>query len=351
MNGRFSKGWMRGRLILVMLLSTLLVLFLLPMKPSHAFNPKAYTWDGDPTMRVASISFPEDTVWRSDLENGIGRWNGMWGMWLEFDYSFVGDTTYSNGDGQNSVGFVSAEDIDGVWGLTWTRYSGSEILETDVTFNADIGWNTGAQDERVVDTSAPAFRKVVVHEFGHALGLGHYCSELAQMAQGYTGHIYHGGSAVYRHHPTPDDAEGARAQYPFPANSERDAALTNHEMSGACGSQIWRNNSDVTTVSPGDTTDVEYTVENLGNVGINFSAGIYLSTNEYISKYDTYLRGFGYYLPAHFAWERDKTVTIPASVAPGMYYIGVVVDGDNELAEARESNNRLVFPGRWRVAE
>lgn len=313
------------------------------------YSAKSYNWSGDPDLRIATISFPSDSVWRSDLENGIGRWNGMWGMWLEFDYSFSSYSSFTHSDGDNNVAFVSAADVDGNWGVTWSRHSGGDTLETDIGFNSEISWNTGAQDERERDTSQPAFRKVAVHELGHALGLKHYCSELAQMAQGYAGHVWYGGSAKYRHHPTPDDCQGARYQYPYPSNSEYDATITNFEMQGSCGSHVWRSNSIVTTVSGGDPVNVEYTVCNVGNVYINFNLGIYLSTNDYISTYDTYIGGFGYGLPAHYAWERDKTFTIPTSVSPGTYYIGAVVDTNNTLNECRESNNRLVFPGKWEV--
>lgn len=330
--------------------SALLVLLLAVGASDSAkgYNLWSFDWSGDPTLRIANISFPPG-IWRSDLENGLGRWNGMWGMWLEYDYSFSSYSSFSLGDGDNNVAFVSAADADGAWGVTWVRHSGSDILEADVMFNADIGWNTGAQDERERDTSRPAFRKVVVHEFGHALGLDHYCSELAVMAQGYAGHVWYGGSATYRHHPTPDDCQGARHIYPYPSNSEIDAALTNFEMHGGCNSHVWRSNSATTTVPAGNTVNVEYTVCNPGNVGINFNLGVYLSTNDYISTYDTYIGGFSYYLPAHYAWERDKTFTIPSSVNSNTYYIGALVDTNNTLPEARETNNRLVFPGRWIV--
>lgn len=331
-------------------LSAPLLLFLLNMSSSvFAYDLKSHTWSSDPTMKVATISFPSASVWREDLETGVGRWNGMVGMWCEFDLTFSNYGSFSNGDGDNNVAFVSAADIDNNWGLCWSTYSGSTRNESDITFNADISWYTGPQDERIRNTDKPAFLKVVVHEFGHCVGLNHYCSELAQMAQGYTGHIWYGGSNTYRHHPSPDDCQGARLLYPYPSNSETDATLMNFEMNGSCGSQLWRNNSTNTVVTKGNSINVEYTVCNVGNVGINFDLGVYLSTNDYISSGDTYIGGFSYYLPDHYAWERDKTFTIPISVPNGTYYMGALVDINNNLSENRESNNRLVFPGTWTV--
>ena len=329
--------------------SLTLLAILFSVQTAHAYDLKSHTWSSDPTMKVATISFPSGSVWRDDLENGVGRWNGMWGMWLEFNLSYSNYSSFSNGDGDNNLAFVSSADIGGAWGLTWSRYSGSTRTESDITFNAEISWYTGAQDERVRNTDKPAFRKVVVHEFGHCVGLNHYCSELAQMAQGSTGHVWYGGCEKYRHHPTADDCEGARALYPYPANSEEDATLMNFEMSGSCGSQIWRRNTANTVIDTGGTIDVEYTVCNVGNVGISFDLGIYLSTNDYISKYDTYIDGFSYYLSDHTDWERDKTFTVPGTVSSGTYYVGALVDIDNDLSEARECNNRLVFPGTWTV--
>lgn len=319
--------------------------------PNNAagYDAFSFNWSGDPSLRIANVSFPSGSVWRDDLENGIKRWNGIYGMWLEYDYSYTNATTYSNGDGNNSVGFVQSGDIDGAWGSTWISYSGRDIEEIDVSFNADIGWNTGAQDERERDIFRPAFRKVVVHEFGHGLGLDHDCSELAQMAQGYAGHVWYGGSQTYRHHPSPDDCEGARYQYPYSSHTEVDISLMNFEMNGSCNSQVWRDNSLVTPVAAGDMVDIEYTVCNLGNAGSSFSVGIYLSTNDIITKNDIYLGGVAYYLTDQYALEQDRAYYIPCTVPEGIYYIGAVVDPENKLAEMRESNNRLVFPGQWLI--
>jgi len=90
----------------------------------------------------------------------------------------------------------------------------------------------------------------------------------------------------------------------------------------------------------------DWVVTNSGNAASgNFSNGFYLSTNSIISVADTYLDGnsnFSLSPGQSFAWG-GPTLTIP-NVAPGTYYLGILVDRLNSVAESNEGNNYVSVP-------
>lgn len=93
----------------------------------------------------------------------------------------------------------------------------------------------------------------------------------------------------------------------------------------------------------GHVTLSGWTVKNVGSLASGgFSSGFYLSTNSVITSSDKYLTGnsnsSGLDGGAQFNWG-GPTLTIPASTAPGTYYIGILVDKNNTVNESDESNN------------
>jgi len=104
------------------------------------------------------------------------------------------------------------------------------------------------------------------------------------------------------------------------------------------------------TVTPGSVpaggavTLSSWAVKNQGGVPSgNFSNGFYLSTDAVITTSDVLLSGNSNYSLApgeSFVWG-GPTLTIPASTAPGSYYIGILVDRANQVSESNESNNAV----------
>ncbi|HEX7050967.1 MAG TPA: CARDB domain-containing protein [Longimicrobiales bacterium] len=98
-----------------------------------------------------------------------------------------------------------------------------------------------------------------------------------------------------------------------------------------------------TTVAAGDV--VTLSVMNVRNEGSaasgDFGYGIYLSADSTITAADTWLRGDSLpsLAPATTAARDVGGATIPETIQPGSYYIGVLLDADDGVPESDETNN------------
>ncbi len=72
----------------------------------------------------------------------------------------------------------------------------------------------------------------------------------------------------------------------------------------------------------------------------NFRIGYYLSADDTITTSDTFLgyRAVGGLSPGGTS-SADTSVTVPAGLSPGMYYVGAIADYQGYVAEASETNN------------
>jgi len=96
------------------------------------------------------------------------------------------------------------------------------------------------------------------------------------------------------------------------------------------------------TVVPGGTVTLSsWNAQNqgAGPSGL-FSNGFYLSTDSTITSADVYLDGNSNTLnPGDIYIWGAPTLTIPIGTTPGTYYIGILMDPSNAVAESDESNN------------
>ncbi|WP_373048914.1 CARDB domain-containing protein [Vulgatibacter sp.] len=108
-------------------------------------------------------------------------------------------------------------------------------------------------------------------------------------------------------------------------------------------------------VAAGETAALFRTVRNLGNVRGVASYRYVLSTNDTISLNDIPLTlvstgGDGTLdLAGHSEQQATDLVRIPSHVAPGEYYLGLVIDANNAVRELDEKNNVSVASTRVRV--
>ena len=199
-----------------------------------AYVLKDYRWPSATT--TFNVDIPEaDGLWNTAFEAAMARWNDA----TIFDFRIRRDTYEDPCDGGDSEsGVAFADDVCGeAFGemalaveQTWAR--GTETTESNIYFNTAYSWNvydgphkTGGWSE-VID-----FRRVAVHELGHALGLRH-----EEYARSIMAPAIRPGSSIVR--PQPDDIAGVAALYdegpagPAPPNDNFSNAI---RISGPSG--------------------------------------------------------------------------------------------------------------------
>ena len=144
----------------------------------------AYWYDGPswPSNPVMSLQFGSisngvtltdgSTTWGQPAEAAMAIWNQYMDR---VQFRVIRDSTASTGlgNGVNNAFWSSS-----IYGRSWESYagyalwlsSGRSITEADVLMNEQLSWNSYRGNARsgVVD-----FRRLVMHEFGHVIGLNH----------------------------------------------------------------------------------------------------------------------------------------------------------------------------------
>ncbi|MFQ5550196.1 MAG: CARDB domain-containing protein, partial [Gemmatimonadales bacterium] len=123
----------------------------------------------------------------------------------------------------------------------------------------------------------------------------------------------------------------------------------NNQGGGVCGAVdlVPTSVSAPTQPTPlqGEIVRVDLTVDNTGStdapVGWNYD--IRLSTNNIISTGDIFLTSYVENVTIGAAGSRSVSIAtvLPTDVTPGLYFVGVIVDGSNGVGELDESNNNL----------
>jgi len=95
------------------------------------------------------------------------------------------------------------------------------------------------------------------------------------------------------------------------------------------------------TGTPGGTIQVSASVVNQGATAAGaFRLGFYFSTNTTITTFDVFFAFCNFSgLGVGQSGSCSGPVTIPASLSPGVYFVGVIADDQNSIAESNEGNN------------
>jgi hypothetical protein len=343
------KGETAMKRILTNLVLPAAALFVMAGGAAQAYNyntcnGNAVVWGGaSNTMQISTVSFPPGTSWDSDIQDAMWHWNNVKGS--RFNYYYTRGSGHSLGNGKNEMYFDATEASGSTLAITHTNYHcywlfgwNYGIDETDIAFNTNAGWNTGAFNYSNLGSPFD-FEQVAEHELGHALGLNHENRWLALMNAYYP----NGGPLGYykEHNPSGDDRGGARVLY-SDGTTEVDVAGAALTFTGGGNSGLV---SSPSYAARGSNVTIQWTFTNLSTATETFDVGFYLSSDSYIDTRDIWLgTNYGAWGSAGYVGTFSRTLYIPTWVAPGTYYLGFLIDPTNALPDADRGNNNQPMP-------
>ena len=304
-------------------------------------SPKTYGWtiigpewsDDDTTMSVNV-----GDAWNPWAEDALYRWNNIGASSFRFyfdndesDHCSSVPTSNNAVEWDNFANGICGDDPSGALAVC-RRSCGAECYNADVLFNTQYNWTTGS---RPWTTDAPyEFNTVAIHEFGHAIGLKHENRWMATMNCAYHANF----QQIHA-----DDRAGVRHNYP--SGSMTDISLTNWTKNDNSCNTAARLVNGPTFANPGDQVSIEWVVENHGTTSVTYNVRFYRSINDNITISDTVLgTNNGASISYTGSATYTRNLTIPSDTTSGTYWIGVIVDYDNNVSEANESNNSLAQP-------
>jgi hypothetical protein len=300
-------------------------------------------------LPIVVNNFPDSFApWSPEDEYQMSKWNYYASDVFRVFTTPTGTFGWPNGR-FDLDGWPTSATLNSIYGYSWgantigvtfLRYDGSGwIIEADIALNPAFSFTL--DDEWIYNgSSAQGFRHVMSHELGHMHGLDHNFNFLSLM--NYFPSEFRAFGMPYT-----DDAAGIRFEYSGNAVSLTDLGIYFYYASG------YQSVSDLSmpsSVVAGSSFTVNYYhLENVGTTTITTpTVEWYLTTaRNYGSTYyslgtTTYgaLASFSYFTPSAVS----RTLTIPASVPAGSYYLAAYIRDDGGAGQASfPFNNNFAF--------
>ncbi|MDJ0790028.1 MAG: CARDB domain-containing protein [Myxococcota bacterium] len=314
-------------------------------------------------VRTSSVSFPFGSPEEAAIEEAIDAWNAVPSLLTMVHVA--NDPLIGTSNDQNEVWATNSQFwLNGNPATTVVRTNCDDMLEADILYHASFsrGWttthnksSTQAWDTAANDDKPRPIQATGVHELAHVAAFQHEDDEYNILGNAWT-HV-HVNDDTLTYYVGEDAADGAIDNY-GPLAGE-DVAVVNFKQTGSSsgysthgfvevysssgatlssyensiGDQIYR-------VNAGDQVQVEFTLENNGLNSQTPRVEYVVSTNDYITTYDTYLAQRNPTLNRNGVYTTTKLVTLPSWLSSGtVYYLGAIVDPDDLIAETDEGNN------------
>lgn len=322
------------------------------------------TWANHRSVRFLSPTiFPEGSDAETVILQALTLWNIV--PATDFRYSYTrADQDYpiDHFDGFSDTAAVPSYELDpGVLGVTYLVNDGDQWFDMDVIFNAlpgDVGYTFELNPDCDVITSPTpsngySLLLIAVHEFGHALGLGHDPTGaesagsnwfIATMNPRYPSGGPIGDQNIVELHT--DDRNGLRYLYPRTGPSQppvADLAASGYTHSNSVGKAVPVYFTP-SVVGPGEEVNARNVIENFGSTNEFFvEQGFYLSADETITSSDSFLGAIPWDIAFGGALKNEIAVPLPDDLPAGTYYLGSILDDLDEIAELYEDNNTVSY--------
>jgi hypothetical protein len=269
------------------------------------------------------------------------------------------------GNGSNEVNtFITESDASTIYGYTMSSsLYGVAIIQPDANFGnfdecddfdaagcddfteTDVLINSAFSNGWTIDPNnycGPALiQTTALHEIGHTWG-AHHVFTLTAFGDSYSTMNYindDSGRFVTRM-----DANTIRAAYPATAKTVTDVAIFPFIFGNAQYGETYASVSPTNVSAGGSITVSNYLIQNIGtNAAADTVVSFYLSTDTTITSGDILLGTADFTtLAVNADSDQSATLTIPGSVADGVYYIGAIVTvGGSE--DSITINNRFII--------